>query len=206
MPTPRHVDRAHQGQIADTGRAEAATGARADADTRSESGAVGQGGSAAPQEESPAAPRRTLLDPTPTLDDLPCGGHAPQAHAQAGDTSRRTADTVGLTWSPESDSITQVDHPIASGYPGSCEMTPLAFRQRLRPRCNDRSSTLPLAAWRSADLAITTDPPDTVDRTLTIEEGVAVVTHHPDLLRSRNLLSSILGLAGAAIGGPGAVG
>ncbi len=66
----RHVDQAHEGQIADTG-AEADTGARADADTRLESGAVGQGGSAAPQEESPAAPRRTLLDPTPTLDDLP---------------------------------------------------------------------------------------------------------------------------------------
>ncbi len=83
----------------------------------------------------------------------------------------------------------QVDHPIASGYPGSCEMTPLAFRQRLAP-LRTTIEHLPLAAWEP-DLAITRirghgrSP-------LTIEEGVAVVTHHPDLLRSRNCFS-ILG-------------
>ena len=42
----------------------------------------------------------------------------------------------------------QVDHLIASGYPGSCEMTPLAFRQRLAP-LRATIEDLPPAAWES---------------------------------------------------------
>jgi len=156
----------------------------------------------------------------------------------------------------------QVDHLIASGYPGSCEIPPLAFRQRLAP-LRATIEDLPPAAWESripfvivvrstllpADRAMplvrlgdrtgftrmtaadlerfapvdgvvvpagsddtayllldvdtggsTLDmPPDlAMNRIrehgrspLTIEEGVAVVTHYPDLLRSRNCFSML---------------
>jgi len=72
----RHVDPAHEGQVADTGaEADAGVGSDADTDTdtdtRFESGPVGEPGATGSQEESSATPRRTLLDPTPTLDDLP---------------------------------------------------------------------------------------------------------------------------------------